>query len=197
LKTSDLFTEESLIEFFRSYQRTEIIDAGLHRAAVLIPLVVHDSSVGVLFTVRTEDVEHHKGQISFPGGVKDPEDLSLIQTALRETNEEIGINSSFIQILGVCGDLSTPSGFNIAPVVGYIPILPPLRLQAQEVAEVLIIPLSFFLDPSNRRISTETHNGHQRRIVRYTYNMYGIWGATAAMLARFLAEVVGEPWVDS
>jgi 8-oxo-dGTP pyrophosphatase MutT (NUDIX family) len=121
LKTIDLFSQERLIEFFRSYQRTEIARAGLRRAAVLIPLVVQDSQVGVLFTVRTEDVEHHKGQISFPGGVADPGDATLIQTALRETDEETGIGSSHIIILGVCGDYSTPSGFNIAPVVGSIP----------------------------------------------------------------------------
>lgn len=192
MTTSGLFTEERIRDFFRSHQRVEIIDTGLRRAAVLIPLVVQHSGIEILFTRRTHDVEHHKGQISFPGGVMDPDDASLVDIALRETEEEIGLGPSSVRVLGVCSDFVTPSGFNIAPVVGFIPNLPTLRVHALEVAEVLTVPLPFFLDLSNRRISMETHDGRRRQIVRYWHGSNEIWGATAAILARFIAEISGE-----
>jgi 8-oxo-dGTP pyrophosphatase MutT (NUDIX family) len=185
------FSEQGLRRFFASYQRTEISRLHLRRAAVLIPLVEERSDIVILFTRRTDEVEHHKGQISFPGGVVDPEDLSLVATALREAEEEIGLSPTDVRVLGICSDFSTPSGFNIAPVVGYVKTLPPLRLHAVEVAEILTVPLSFFLDPANRKASTEIHDGHPRHIIRYFFDHYEIWGATAAMLTAFIDAVLG------
>jgi 8-oxo-dGTP pyrophosphatase MutT (NUDIX family) len=112
---------------------------------VLVTLVRKDDRLHLLLTKRTDSVEHHKGQISFPGGMVDDGDESETATALREVEEEIGIPRTSISILGILDDIHIPSGFVVSPVVGYVECLSELRTSPDEVAEVLLIPLGKIL----------------------------------------------------
>jgi 8-oxo-dGTP pyrophosphatase MutT (NUDIX family) len=180
-------TVRAIRGLFDSYQRQEILDPGLRRAAVLIPLFPENGELHVLLTRRTDEVEHHKGQISFPGGVSDPVDTGLVATALREAEEEIGLPRTQVEILGLLSDLSTPSGFNIAPVVGYVPSLPRLKAHPVEVAEMISVPLAFFVNPANEHLTTVERDGVPRRVYHYAFGPYDIWGATAAIVHMFVA----------
>ncbi|MBE0555781.1 MAG: CoA pyrophosphatase, partial [Proteobacteria bacterium] len=146
----------------------------------------------LLFTKRTSIVEHHKGQISFPGGSADDGDSTLIETALREALEEIGLDTSRVEILGMYHDQWTPTGFRITPVVGYLPSLPSLIPNHHEVEEIIEIPVSFFLDPSNGRVRLMERSGTQIEVPYYQYGKHEIWGATAAIVRSFLADVIRD-----
>jgi len=179
-------TVRDIRQMFDSYRRQEINDPGLRRAAVLLPLFPKNGELHLLLTRRTDTVEHHKGQISFPGGVSDPDDNGPISTALREAEEEVGILRAQVEILGVLSDLATPSGFDIAPVVGFIPSLPRLKVHAAEVAEVIPVPLAFFADPANERTMVVQRDGLANRVYRYPFRGHDVWGATAAIVRMFL-----------
>ena len=153
---------------------------------------MNHAELQVIFTLRTQEVEHHKGQVSFPGGVVDASDKDIIDTALRETKEEIGIHRSALQVLGVCDDFSTPSGFCITPVVACLPSEPMFTVNPDEVSEVFEVPVAIFLDPSNERTEQRIRDGREVTIYFYRYKNYEIWGATAAMLRSFLHAVVEQ-----
>ena len=144
----------------------------------------------MLFTRRTAHLRAHSGQISFPGGRVEPQDAGPAQTALRETQEEVGIAPEQIQLIGTLPEYHTRTGYRISPMVGVIS--PPFTIQAdaQEVDAVFEVPLSFLLDPRN-------HQRHQRafqgRMISYFAMPYGehyIWGATAAMLVNLYRQLV-------
>lgn len=162
----------------------------LTSAAVLFPIVLRDSGNTVLLTQRTAHLRDHAGQISFPGGRVEVEDLSPIHTALRETEEEIGLSRERIQILGFLPEYRTGTGFRITPVVGLVQ--PPFTLQPDpfEVAEIFEVPLSFLLDPANHRRHSIHYQGALRHFFAMPYGDYFIWGATAGMI-RSLTERLG------
>jgi 8-oxo-dGTP pyrophosphatase MutT (NUDIX family) len=151
-------------------------------AAVLVPLVDHGASQSVLLTRRTDHLHHHPGQISFPGGRAEPQDLTPVFTALRETEEEIGLHSQHVELLGALPDYLTGTGFRVTPVVGWV--RPPfkLRLDAFEVAEAFEVPLAHFLDPANHQRHSIEHEGLLRHFHAMPYQGYYIWGATAGIL---------------
>src|SRR3990172_2766730 len=182
-------TIEQIQEFFRAYKRKELGKPGLRQAAVLMLLYPKDCELYVLLTKRTEDVEHHKGQISFPGGSMDDDDSDLIGTALRESEEEVGIPRETPQFLGTFDEYETPSGFAIPPVVAYASELPRLNHNAIEVAEIIEVPLSVFLDPRNERMEQRKRMGRLLDVYFYRFGTYEIWGATAAILRAFLQSV--------
>lgn len=182
-----------LTGFFQSFERVVLSDAGLTRAGVLVPIVERDDEPYFLLTRRTQDVEHHKGQISFPGGAVDDGDRDIVATALRETEEEIGLPSNAISVLGLFNDITIPTGFVVTPVVGYIPSLPSLRLNASEVESVFEAPFSFFLRPENRKIETMVRGGQRRDVYFFTFGKYEIWGATAFIIDSLLKEIKGLP----
>lgn len=161
----------------------------LKSAAVLVPLVTESGSLHLLLTKRTDSVEHHKGQISFPGGMTDAGDQSPTATALRETKEEIGIDRSSISILGRLNDIQVPSGFIVTPVVGYIDHLPNFTLNHDEVAEILTVPLKKFFDVSLRRSEWRELHGVKRQVFFYDVWKEPVWGATAAIIKQ-LADMV-------
>jgi 8-oxo-dGTP pyrophosphatase MutT (NUDIX family) len=179
-------TLDQITRFFASFQRREIQKPHLKSAAVLMMFYPKADVLHVLLTKRTEDVEHHKGQISFPGGSRDTEDDSLVKTALRESEEEIGLPHDAVQVLGVFDDFETPSGFAITPVVAYARCLPPLSQNTIEVAEILEVPVSLFLDKRNERIEKRERFGKVLDVYYYRFGAYEIWGATAAILRAFL-----------
>ena len=173
--------------------RKTIEDAGLTRASVLIPLLTQDGAPHVLFTRRTDTVQHHKGQISFPGGASDEEDPDALTTALRETEEELGIPRRSVEVLGTLDDVhATVSGFRITPFVGIIPHPVPLRVNAAEIAEVLTVPLAVFRDPARMRIERRARDGQQVDVYFYTHGRHEIWGVTARIMKNFLDSVFGE-----
>ena len=165
---------------------------GMRRAAVLVPLVQAPGGTAVLLTQRTETVEQHKGQISFPGGGLENGE-SPLDAALRETREEIGISPVDVEILGELDDEETAvSGFLVTPFVGVVASPSRLRLSPQEVRAVLHVPLAVLLDPRNVRTEIWTRRGHERVLMYfYTAGRDVIWGATARIIARFLHAVFG------
>jgi len=170
----------------------EFVPERLRPAAVLLPIVDREGEgLSVLLTRRTDHLHHHPGQISFPGGRREEHDGSPRITALRETEEEIGLARSRIEILGELPDYHTGTGFCITPIVGLIK--PPLDLvpDSFEVAEVFEVPLEFLLDPVNHQRHSMTRDGRVRNYYAMPYGSYYIWGATAGIIIslwRFLNE---------
>jgi 8-oxo-dGTP pyrophosphatase MutT (NUDIX family) len=159
-------------------------------AAVLVPMVAHAGQVSLLFTQRTPHLAAHAGQISFPGGRVEAGDASREDTALRETEEEIGLARRHVQVLGTLPEYSIPSGFRITPVVGWIATPFDTRPDPFEVAEIFEAPLAHFLDPSRYQRHEYHFNGRHRHYVAIPYEGRYIWGATAGMLlslARMLS----------
>jgi 8-oxo-dGTP pyrophosphatase MutT (NUDIX family) len=163
--------------------------AGAPRAAVLVPLYTHRDELHVIFTKRTDHVQHHRGEISFPGGAMDPEDTDLVATALREADEEIGLISNHIQVIGQLDDIVTISRFHVSVYVGeldatYSPY--PWRPQLMEVAEVLEVPLTHLLDEANLVEVPRQREGQLVIMEGFKFNDHIIWGATGRMLRNFL-----------
>jgi 8-oxo-dGTP pyrophosphatase MutT (NUDIX family) len=179
-------TVEKIRRFLEGFQRKELGQPNLKKAAVLMLFYPKGDDLYVLLTKRTEDVEHHKGQISFPGGSRDDEDDHLVATALRESEEEIGLRPDAFEVLGLLNEYETPSGFAITPVVAYTKCLPPLKPNAMEVAEILEVPVSIFLVKGNERVEKLTRLGRVIDVYFYQFGEYEIWGATAAILRGFL-----------
>lgn len=159
-------------------------------AAVLFPIVLRDNGQTVLLTQRTAHLRDHAGQISFPGGRVEAEDESPIHTALRETEEEIGLAREHVEVLGFLPEYRTGTGFRVTPVVALV--TPPfeLALDPFEVAEAFEVPLSFLLDPANHKRHSLHYRGALRHFFAMPYGDYFIWGATAGMI-RSLTERLG------
>jgi 8-oxo-dGTP pyrophosphatase MutT (NUDIX family) len=166
--------------------RLTLDEPSLVCAAVLIPLLFEDGKWYVLVTQRTQTVEHHKGQISFPGGGCDPGDGSLLATALRETFEEIGVPPQAVEVLGALDDFPTITNFVVTPFVGVIPPSFPYQLNPIEVETVVKVPLSYLLEPSHLRIERWDYQGHAHDVLFWDYGSYTIWGLTARILKSLL-----------
>ena len=174
-------------------------DGVLTPAAVLFPIVLHEAAPTVLLTQRTAHLKDHAGQISFPGGRVEPEDLSVRHAALRETEEEVGLAAEHIEIVGFLPEYRTSTGFRVTPVVGFV--TPPFALQPDpfEVAEVFEVPLSFLLDPANHQQHEVHWRGKLRQYYAMPYGDYFIWGATAGMIMSLFHRLVaaGKGIADS
>jgi 8-oxo-dGTP pyrophosphatase MutT (NUDIX family) len=151
-------------------------------AAVLVPLVRREPGITVLLTQRTEDMPSHAGQIAFPGGRKQQEDVDAKATALRETEEEVGLSRTFVQVIGAVDPYRTGTGYEITPVVGIVTPGFTIHADPREVADVFEVPLSHFLDAQNHRIDSRIFQGRERRFYAMPYGDRYIWGATAGML---------------
>ena len=161
-------------------------------AAVMVPLVARSDGVQVLLTQRTAHLADHAGQISFPGGRVEPHDPSREETALRETEEEIGLSRDRVTILGRLPIYEIPSGFRITPVVGWVEPPFDLKLDPFEVAAVFEAPLVFFLDLGQYQRREYRFRGRHRHYMAIPYQGRYVWGATAGML-HALARLIGEP----
>ncbi|MCK9410005.1 MAG: CoA pyrophosphatase [Bacteriovoracaceae bacterium] len=179
-----VITIQHIVETLAGHLPVALAQNENRKACVMVTLVNKGNHLHLLLTKRADSVEHHKGQISFPGGMVDDEDESNTATALRELEEEIGISRSQITILGTLDDIHIPSGFIVTPVVGYINTLPKLRTNAAEVAEVLFVPFEKFFDPSLRRLEDRELKGVQRRVYFYDVWKEPVWGATAYIIKQ-------------
>ncbi len=157
-------------------------------SGVMLLLYEKQGLLNIVFTLRKQYEGVHSGQMSFPGGKKDEGDFDLIQTALRETKEEIGVGEEKIKIIGKLSELYIPpSNFLVYPTVGFAQKILSFQPQQSEVEKVVEIPVDFFLDRSNVNLQAEIKlfNGTTVRAPAYIYNEHIIWGATAIMLSEF------------
>lgn len=160
-------------------------------AAVLVPLVERAAGLSMLLTLRTDHLDVHPGQISFPGGRAEPGDTGPRYTALREAGEEVGLRPASVAVAGYLDPLAVITGFAVTPVVGFVAADTSLRVDPFEVAEAFEIPLDFFLDEANVRHTERTVKGRTLPFVEYHYQARRIWGATALMI-RNLTEIINE-----
>jgi 8-oxo-dGTP pyrophosphatase MutT (NUDIX family) len=178
----------------RPGDRPDIPDPCPHEGAVLILLHRADDELQFPLTVRTTTVHAHKGQISLPGGAKEPEDEGFEQTALREASEELGISTGDIQILGALSLLYIPhSGFCVHPFVGYSDRTPDWRPDPDEVAELFSATVRQLLDPSTVHEEVHIRDGQSFLVPHYLFGPHKVWGATAMILAEFVALLRANP----
>jgi 8-oxo-dGTP pyrophosphatase MutT (NUDIX family) len=186
------FIREKLHETDRSHAETDGYaeipihpDVHLKCAAVLVPLVHFQNEWHILFTRRTDRVESHKGQVSFPGGACDEGETTPEQTALREADEEIGIRPDDVRVIGRLSRMVTISKFRVSPVVGIIPFPYAFKTAGIEVARVFTIPLSWLADRNN--YWEFSLPGSERAVIAYhPYDGELLWGATARMTVNFM-----------
>ena len=168
-------------------RRLDVEHSG--RAAVLIPILPQGEEFAFLLTQRTDQVETHKGQISFPGGLREDSDQNLLQTALRETWEEIGLARQAVHILGEFDEYLSITGLIVTPFAGWIE--GPLKLapNPDEVDEILKVPFSIFKDSRYLRVETRVRLGVQRKVYFYDFQGKEVWGLTAQIIRDFLGLV--------
>ena len=164
----------------------------LREAAVLVPIVARPDGATMMLTKRTDHLDHHPGQISFPGGHIEPNDGSAEAAALREAEEEVGLQHSEVEIVGRLDQYITRTGFSVVPVVGLVNTDYTVDLDTFEVAEVFEVPLAFLLDADNHRRDHRIHQGVKREFYAMPYGDYYIWGATAGMIRNLYDVIVAD-----
>jgi 8-oxo-dGTP pyrophosphatase MutT (NUDIX family) len=169
------------LELSRQVPETDLVPAG-----VLTPLFVQDNDLKVLFTQRTLTVKDHRGQIAFPGGVRDPEDPHFLATALRETFEEIGLAPGAVEVLGSLPGVATLTGYHIFPFVGLIPHPYEFRPNPQEVHRLLTLPMADFYPPERWSSGPYVFQGRTTRVCYWQNGKEVVWGATARILLNLL-----------
>ena len=181
------FDPKSFGRLLRGHTPVETSAPAIPRAAVLVPLYEEEGRYHVVLTARTSQVEHHKGEVSFPGGMREAEDSTLQATALRESYEEVGIQPQDVTVLGQMNDRVTRVGISITPFVGVIPPRYPFVIQEREVAELLQVSLEYLLDPANVSLGWDTlPDGRMIPPNSFWFGEHVIFGATAFILQDFL-----------
>ncbi len=176
---------ESVAKALAAYEPELLPRQDLRCAAVLLPLFRKQGRDYLIFTLRTHRVRHHRGEISFPGGGCEPADADLLDTALRETQEELGIDPESVRVLGRLDDFSSIHGYHVTPFVGVIPWPCDLRPDPGEIAELIELPLDRLREPSIFSTEDWTHRGRTHPVHFFRIDGYEIWGLTAAMLRQF------------
>jgi 8-oxo-dGTP pyrophosphatase MutT (NUDIX family) len=181
-------TPDRILNAIAEYTPRHVEQTDASPAAVLILVSERDGEPHVVFTERTPHVEHHKGQVCFPGGACDDADDCLETTALRETFEEIGVQPTDVRIVGQLDDMVTISNFRVTPYVGMLTTQPdyPFSINDYEVTQVVEVPLAYLMDERNMELEVRQHQGRQVLVPAFTYNGHRIWGATARMLHQFI-----------
>ena len=162
-------------------------------AAVLVALSGPSDALDVTLTRRAEHMNSHAGEVALPGGKHEPGDADLDVTALRESAEEIGLPASAVELLGRLEPLETINGLTVVPFVGFVPTLPALSANAAEIDCVFQVPLRFLSDPDNLLCDEYALDGKTRRVARFHYGDFAIWGFTATVLVRLCAGVLNAP----
>jgi 8-oxo-dGTP pyrophosphatase MutT (NUDIX family) len=167
-------------------EMADLLGGTQRRKASVLLALRDDAQQRLIFTVRTNTLQQHAGQVAFPGGRMEPDDADTIATALRESEEEIGLASAAVTPLGFLDRFDTISGYCITPVVATIDAHARLRADPGEVEEIFEVPFAFFLEPANLRRYTMEYRGHQRDMVEFLHAGHRIWGATASILLNLL-----------
>ncbi len=171
----------------RPGDRADLPDSCPHEGAVLVLLYPRQGQLVLPLTLRTQSVELHKGQVSLPGGAREPCDPSFQDTALREASEEVGVPRAEVETLGMLTPLYIPvSSFCVYPFVGHIPRPFPLHADPNEVQQVIETPLERLLDPETRQVELHARDGRTYQVPSYHVAGQRVWGATAMILAEFL-----------
>ena len=170
-------TKEKLKVLLKGFSPVRINTDGYKKAAVILPLISNDSGLKILYLVRSDQVEDHKGEVGFPGGHIDPTDPTPLSAALRETNEEIGLQH--LDIIGELDDYITVTGYHIRPFVGWVESLEGIGPRTKETKEVFTVPLSF----CEQNVTEEVYffRGKHRKVYFCKYQDKNIWGATMAI----------------
>lgn len=169
-----------------------VVTAHPRPAAVLVPIIEHETGLTILLTRRADNLSQHPGQISFPGGRVDPTDDDITSAALRETEEEIGLSRQRIELVGFLPDHLIVSGYRITPVVGFVKPGFQLRLDPAEVADVFEMPLRHLLDERNHVRRRRRFRGADIELTDVPFGPHQIWGATAGMLLTLYRALRGE-----
>ena len=186
--------EAELKKILAQRTRRIITDNSRISSAVLIPIFKHDAQYHIVFIKRTNKVKTHKGQISFPGGMRDEGDKTLMDTALREATEEIGLRREDAKVIGELDDeITTTSNYIVTPFIAFIPWPYQFTANETEVAKIINVPLTALLDKNNRKPTAELLNGRQIESFDYYYRGTRIWGATARILNKLLAIIENLP----
>lgn len=159
-------------------------------AGVLIPIMLRGRDLNVLLTQRTAWLKHHPGQVSFPGGRMEQHDSDVLATALRETEEEVGIDPRHVSVIGYLGTMGTISGYAVTPVVGLVSDTAQLRVDPTEVEHVFEVPLEFLLDRENQRSVERRLYGRSLPMIEFHYEGQRIWGVTAQMLLKLRKQLI-------
>jgi 8-oxo-dGTP pyrophosphatase MutT (NUDIX family) len=162
-------------------------------AAVLVPVIHREPEATLLFTERNNGLRSHAGQVAFPGGRIDPEDSGPEAAALREAEEEIGLDRSFVETLCLGPDYLTGSGYHVAPVIAIVRPGFQLRLNPAEVADAFEVPLRFLMDPANHRRGSRIWHGAERIFFEMPYEGRHIWGITAGMVRILYERLYADP----
>ncbi len=195
MKALTLIMDKDLEQFKKRVEnvlredRHQILRTDLTRAAVLIPILARDGEPHFILTKRTMNVATHKGQISFPGGMREPDDKNATENALREAQEEINLHPDMVTVVGLFGDLITISGFSVTPVVGFVASDASLRPNPMEVAEIITAPVADFTNPSQHEFVTEKNDEGSRLYHSYRIGDHLIWGMTAGIIHHLLKEM--------
>jgi 8-oxo-dGTP pyrophosphatase MutT (NUDIX family) len=175
-----------LTRFQHAKQINRVADFPLNKpgkpAAVLLPIMEYEHELTVLFTVRARHLKHHAGQVSFPGGKHESYDGSLVETALRETHEEVGLLPNKVQIVGNLPLYRTVSRYEVIPYIGFISAPTNLALDKNEVESTFEVPLTFLMDQRNHLIHWVKRKNRQSPIYFIPWKQHNIWGATAAFV---------------
>jgi 8-oxo-dGTP pyrophosphatase MutT (NUDIX family) len=199
MQTHELLTilRQRLLPIDHLSEQVDLVEGSFpdaRKAAVLLPLFEQDGQLFLAFIRRSTTLRSHSGEIAFPGGGIDPADTSMVMTALREAQEEIGLDPAHVDVLGLLSPVFTVvSNFLITPVVAFLPQgLGELHLQASEVHEVLLLPVQGLADPAIAHTEQWTRDNRTRLVYFYDYGSYRIWGATGRMLNAFLEIIAGS-----
>lgn len=158
------------------------LTANLKPAGVLIPIIDRPDGLSVLLTRRSAKLKHHAGQVSFPGGRMEPTDRDIRHTALRETEEEVGIQPHKIQVMGYLPPMPTTTGFAVTPIVGLLDSDVAVSIELAEVERAFEVPLCFLLNPQNQQMSEREFEGVMMPLVEFHFGGERIWGTTASMV---------------
>lgn len=155
-------------------------------AAVLIPITASELDPEIILTVRSSMLKSHRGEVCFPGGKRDPEDIELAHTALRETEEELGIPPNKVELCGALGQVVSKHHLHVTPWVGLVPINLPLRPSPNEIARVFKVPIRFFVDQGPPKVQQINVQGEVWELPYWDYENERIWGLTAYIICELL-----------
>jgi 8-oxo-dGTP pyrophosphatase MutT (NUDIX family) len=182
---------DRIFEILHSRSPQTLSEEHLKPAAVLVPIQERKDGNYLLLTRRGATLSSHRGEIAFPGGVVDPSDSGPLETALRESHEEVGLEPQHVRVLGQLDQVTTSSIYLVTPFVGLIPFPYEFRLNQTETKAVFFVPISALLDPKCFHMETNFSTGRQRPIYHFRYETWDIWGATARIIKQLLELVYG------